>query len=96
MEHHANYYDTDGKLLDFGEQAFFPDLSFKIELPENINEMILLAERLSTGIPFLRVDFYNVNGKIYFGELTFYPASGLGKWTTDEADKEIGDYLKVN
>ena len=45
--------------------------------------------------PFLRVDFYNVNGKIFFGELTFYPASGMGKWTTEEADSIIGDYLYV-
>lgn len=43
--------------------------------------------------PFLRVDFYNVEGKIYFGELTFYPASGLGKWTTEEADVINGNYL---
>lgn len=44
---------------------------------------------------FLRVDFYNVNGKIYFGELTFYPASGLGKWTNKEADVKIGKYLEL-
>lgn len=55
-----------------------------------------LAERLSKNEPFLRVDFYNVNGKIFFGELTFYPASGLGKWTSDEADKEIGNYINCN
>ena len=57
--------------------------------------MIALAKRLSKNEPFLRVDFYNVNGKIFFGELTFYPASGLGKWTTEEADMKIGEYLKV-
>ena len=57
--------------------------------------MIKLAERLSKNKPFLRVDFYNVNGKIFFGELTFYPASGLGIWTTEEADIKIGEYLRV-
>lgn len=57
--------------------------------------MISLAEKLSEDEPFLRVDFYNVNGKIYFGELTFYPASGMLPWTTEEADKEIGKYLKL-
>ena len=46
--------------------------------------------------PFLRVDFYNLNGKIYFGELTFYPASGMLPWTIEEADMKIGEYLKVN
>ena len=45
--------------------------------------------------PFLRVDFYNVNGKIFFGELTFYPASGMLLWTTEETDKEIGIYLNL-
>ena len=58
--------------------------------------MFALAEILSKNEPFLRVDFYNVNGRILFGELTFYPTSGLGKWTTEEADMKIGKYLKLN
>ena len=95
VEHHANYYDTDGKLLPFGEINFEPDPAHIIELPNNLREMILLAERLSKNEPFLRVDFYNVNGKIFFGELTFYPASGMGKWTTEEADIKIGMYLDL-
>ena len=57
--------------------------------------MIFLAAKLSANEPFLRVDFYNVKGKIFFGELTFYPASGLGKWTTEEADVKIGKYLEL-
>lgn len=95
VEHHANYYDTDGNLLPFGEKSFEPDPNYIIKLPNNLKDMIALAERLSKNEPFLRVDFYNVNGKIFFGELTFYPASGLGKWTTEEADKEIGMFLKL-
>ena len=95
VEHHANYYSPEGELLEFGEQGLEPDPNYPIELPKNLKEMIKLAESLSKNEPFLRVDFYNVNGKIFFGELTFYPASGLGKWTTEEADKEIGIYLKL-
>lgn len=95
MEHHANYYSREGRLLSFGEQAYPPDNSYKIELPDNLNEMIVLASDLSIGEPFLRVDLYNVDGKIYFGELTFYPASGLGKWTSDDVDLLIGKYLKL-
>lgn len=90
VEHHANYYDTDGNILPFGEKSFEPDPNYIIELPDNLKEMIALAERLSKNEPFLRVDFYNVNGRILFGELTFYPASGLGKWTTEDADMKIG------
>ena len=95
VEHHANYYSPEGELLEFGEQGLEPDPSYPIELPNNLRDMIALAERLSKNEPFLRVDFYNVNGKIFFGELTFYPASGLGKWTTEEADMKIGKYLNL-
>lgn len=95
IEHHANYYSPFGELLEFGEKAFAPDLSYKIVLPNNLQDMINLAEKLAKEERFLRVDFYNVNGKIYFGELTFYPASGMSPWTSDETDKMIGDYLKL-
>ena len=90
VEHHANYYSPNGELLKFGEQGLDPDPTYPIELPNNLKEMISLAERLSENEPFLRVDFYNVNGNIYFCELTFYPASGMGKWTTDDADMTVG------
>ena len=96
VEHHANYYSPEGELLEFGEQRLEPDPSYPIELPNNLRDMIALAERMSKNEPFLRVDFYNVNGKIFFGELTFYPASGLGKWTIEEADIKIGEYFFTN
>ena len=85
----------DGHLLDFGEKGLEPDPGYAIALPSNLKAMISLAKRLSEGIPFLRVDFYNINGAIYFGELTFYPASGMGRWTPDEADIKIGGYLQI-
>jgi len=96
VEHHANYYDPDGKLLDFGEADFAPVPNEKVELPENLKEMVKLAEQLSKDEPFLRVDLYNVRGKIYFGELTFYPASGMGMWTNEDVDDLIGSYLNLS
>lgn len=95
MNHHANYYSPEGHLLNFGEMAYPPDVTYNIKLPNNLNEMIALASSLANGEPFLRVDLYNVDGRIYFGELTFYPASGLGKWTSNDADLMIGKYLKI-
>lgn len=95
VDHHANYYSPEGELLEFGEQGLDPDPNYPIELPKNLKEMISLAEKLSMNEPFLRVDLFNVNGKIFFGELTFYPASGMLPWTPEEADKEIGIYLKL-
>jgi len=95
VEHRANYYSTDGELLGFGEAACPPDYDYHVCLPQNLGEMVSLAERLSRGIPFLRVDMYNVNGKIFFGELTFYPASGFGVLVPEEANKEIGNLIDL-
>lgn len=95
VRHQANYYDTEMNLLPFGEAAFPPDPSKIIEKPFGFEKMILLAEQLAQGFPFIRVDFYNVNGKIYFGELTFFPASGLGNFIPDEADTILGSWLEI-
>lgn len=95
VEHHANYYSPEGELLEFGEQGLEPDPNYPIELPNNLKEMITLAEKLSANEPFIRVDLFNVNGKIFFGELTFYPASGMGRFTPDKSDLEIGNYLQI-
>lgn len=95
IEHHANYYSPDGCLLDFGESEFAPIPNANFKLPENLNEMILLAEKLAGDEPFIRVDLYNVDGKIYFGELTFFPNSGFGKWTTYDADFNIGKLITL-
>ena len=66
-----------------------------IVLPDNKEKMLQLAEKLSTNIPFLRVDFYDVNGKIYFGELTFFPASGWGEFTDEKWDYKLGKWIKL-
>lgn len=94
-EHHANYYDTGMNLLPFGEANLPPVYNHKIEKPKNFEKMVELAEKLSKGIPFLRVDFYNIYGKIYFGELTLYPASGMGKFTPNGIDLMLGEMINL-
>jgi len=64
--------------------------------PLNYEEMINLARKISHNSLFERIDFYNVNGRIYFGEITFYPASGFGKFTPEEYDEFIGGLLYIN
>lgn len=93
-EHHANYYDTDGRLLPFGEAALPPQDKPGL-VPNNFRNMIQLAEKIAKGITFLRVDFYDVDGKIYFGEATFYPASGMGRFTDDKWDYKLGEMLTL-
>jgi len=63
--------------------------------PLNYDLMLMLADKISDGHPFLRVDLYNVQGKIFFGETTFFPASGFGKFTPNEWDLRLGDLIEL-
>ena len=58
--------------------------------------MFEMASELSKGIPFVRVDLYNVNDKIYFGEMTFFPASGLDCNRLPETDLYFGNMINLN
>lgn len=93
--HQANYYDRNGILLPFGEENFPPDFNKNLQLPANLSKMIEIAEILAKEIPFVRVDLYNCMGRILFGEMTLYPASGFGRFTPDEWDYIIGDWLRL-
>lgn len=95
QEHHANYYDLDGRLLPFGEADFMPIPERKFTLPSNFTDMVAIASTLSTNLPFVRIDLYNVNGQIFFGEITFFPASGVGKIEPESWDYKIGELLQL-
>ena len=92
---HANWYDLEGNLIPYGTLGAEPVTDREVKLPEALDTMIDLARKLSAGRPFLRVDFYYVNGKIYSGELTFFPASGLKPFTDMEWDRIMGSWLKL-
>lgn len=87
------WFDEDWNYLDITENNHRTDKTIKC--PINFDEMKILARKLSDGIPFLRCDFYEVNEKIYFGELTFFPASGFEKFEPNEWDKKLGDMLEL-
>ena len=72
-----------------------PNADYPIEMPKNFAEMIDIARKLSQGLIHVRVDLYNVNGKIYFGELTFFHWSGLTPFEPMEWDYKFGEYLKL-
>lgn len=63
--------------------------------PRNFDRMLQLAEVISKDHRFLRVDLYNIDGKIYFGETTFYPASGFGTFTPREWNLKLGELLNL-
>ena len=69
---------------------------YAIEKPEKFDEMIQIAGELSKGIPFVRVDLYYIDGKIYFSEFTFSPGGGLNEFEPYEWEKEIGSWLDLS
>lgn len=89
----VTFFDRDWNVLPF--ERHYPKSKIKIKAPVNLIQMILLAEELSEGIPFVRVDFYEVNKKIYFGELTFYPGGGFQKFNPEIYDEILGNKLNI-
>ena len=95
IEHHANYFDMNKKLITLGEVICPPVPEKVLRIPDTIDKMAEYAEILAKNHPFLRVDFYDVNGHIYFGEMTFYPSSGCGPFTEEKWDRILGDMLPL-
>lgn len=93
--HRANYYKRNGELLMFGEVVCPPQYERKNMLPSGIKTMISFAEKLSSGIRFVRVDFYCKDNQILFGEITFYPNAGFGAFTPCEWNEILGSWLKL-
>ena len=83
---------------DFQHQPFtngHPNAKHMPQKPQNFELMKELAEKLSEGIPQLRVDFYEVDGKVYFGELTFYHWSGIVPFDPPEWDRTLGEWIPL-
>ena len=91
--HKRNFYDTQWKNLHITSDCQASDR--EIEKPENLEGMLQIAEKLSESFPYVRVDLYNVEGKIYFGELTFYPWSGYVQFAPDDADFLFGEDFEL-
>lgn len=90
--HKAGHYDENLKFKP--HVKIYPTPFQDYKLPDNIKEMVSIAEKLSEGFPFVRVDLYNVDGKIFFGEMTFYPASGYFVYHPKEENKVLGSFFK--
>ena len=87
----ATFFDKKWNKLDY---SVHPS-NKAIEKPKNFEKMWKIASELSKDFKFVRVDLYNINGKIYFGELTFSPAAGFSETYTKKADRILGDYLEL-
>ena len=88
-----DFYDADFVHLPLTNGH--PNAEIPPTKPETFEQMKKLAEKLSEGFPHVRVDFYEVNGKTYFGEMTFSHWSGFTSFVSHEWDKTFGEWLKI-
>lgn len=84
VKHKRNFYDREWNYIDV--QTDCDKLGNTIKKPKMLMQMIDVAEKLSNKIPFVRVDLYCINNKIYFGEMTFYPWTGYVQYKPDSFD----------
>lgn len=89
-----DFFDCSWKHLDISRIAH-PNADTPPEAPARLMDMVALSRKLSAKIPFLRTDFYQVGDKLYFGELTFFPAGGSEPFEPEEWDKTLGDWLQL-
>lgn len=95
-EETIDFYDMEWNHMEFrGLNAACNNAEQSMPEPDNFAGMKELASKLSAGYPFVRVDLYNTGNNIYFGELTFYPASGFGHFTPDCWDEKIGELMTI-
>lgn len=88
-----DFFDMEWNHLPFTNGH--PNSSAKIEKPLNFDKMIEIACKLSKGIPQVRIDLYNCNGTIYFGEITFFHWGGMTPFVPQEWDYRLGDMIKL-
>lgn len=89
-----DFYTTEWEHMDV-KRPNIPNAITPMLKPDKLDEILMLAEKLSKDIPFLRVDFYIVEDKVYFSELTFFPASGFEKFDPLKWDETFGEWLSL-
>ena len=89
----VTFFDLDWNKLPF--ERHYPSSKKNIAKPQNLDLMLDLSKKLSADIPFVRLDWYETNGKLYFGEYTFYPGDGYEEFTPEKWDYELGKLLEL-
>ena len=91
----VSMYDMNWNLMPF--EHIHPNRGDRVVRPKNLALMKDLAEKIARYIdnPFVRVDFYETNGKVYFGEITFYPEGGMCYFKPEEWDYTFGSWMKL-
>lgn len=90
-----DFFDMNWNHMPFVGTRNLPNYEGINGKPEKLEELCKLSKLLSEKIPFVRVDFYVINKEIYFGELTFFPSSGMGKFYPEIWNYKLGDLIKL-
>ena len=90
------FFDKNWELKRLNYRGKNAPSDFSLPVPPKLGEMFELAAALSEGIPFVRVDFYDINGEVKFGEMTFFPEGGFDNRILPEADIYLGSLLNLN
>lgn len=90
----VTFFDREWVRMPF--ERHYESSKQKIDRPERYYEMLALAESISKEIPFVRIDLYECNKKIYFGEMTFFPGSGFEEFEPNEWDRKFGEWLELS
>ena len=89
----VTFFDLDWNKMPF--ERHYPASNKEIPKPVNYDKMVELSEKLAKDLPFARIDFYEVEGRVYFGEITFFPGNGVEEFTPEKWDYELGSWLKL-
>ena len=91
-----DFYDMEWNHMPFvGLNPIAENGATPVVRPLKLDDMITVCQKLSKGIPFSRIDLYVVNEKVYFGEITFFPASGMGEFRPKEWNYTFGSWIKL-
>ena len=90
----VTFFDTQWNRLPFERE--YPASRVDIERPQRLPEMLEMAKKLANGIPFVRIDLYEIENRIYFGEQTFFPGSGFDVFRPDEWDYKLGEWINLS
>ncbi len=96
MNHFNSRWDKINVDFMVGKRERYYQSQENIERPSNLKDLVSIAEALSGGIDFVRVDLYNVEGRVYFGEMTNYPSAGRGHYSPESFNLELGNFLKLD
>jgi len=91
--HERKIYDENWNELDI--QVKWPRHNKDVKKPENFDKMLELAQLMAQGFAMVRVDFYDIDNKIYFGEMTFTSMSGTGKFIPETEDFRLGEFIQL-